>query len=85
MQGRILGRQIVIDRMQNTSDGPQREISVLNELPKKSKWSDEEMTIIMDILRTYSSLSLKSIRAQLQTKYGIEISEGVLGKIRRAL
>jgi DNA mismatch repair protein MutS len=50
---------------------------------KKSKWSDDEMKIIVDTLRKYSTLSLKSIRAHLSVKHSIEISEAMLGKIRR--
>ena len=51
--------------------------------PKKSKWSEEEHKIILDTLHKYSSMSLKSIRAHLSSKYEIDISEGILGKIRR--
>lgn len=50
---------------------------------KRSKWSEDEMKIVKDTLQTYSSLSLKSIRAHLSSKYSISISEGILGKIRK--
>ena len=50
---------------------------------RKGKWSDDEMTIIRDTLQSYTSLSLKSIRSYLSSKYSIEISECVLGKLKR--
>ena len=50
---------------------------------RKGKWSDDEMTIIRDTLQSYAYLSLKSVRSYLSSKYSIEISEGILGKLRR--
>ena len=52
---------------------------------KKTKWQDEELETIMNTLRTYSSLSLKSIKAHLNSKHEIDISESMLGKMRRDL
>lgn len=89
--------KIEIGEVKITSDGPQREIikdadttsvssndnQTIKKQNKKSKWSDEELETIMDTLKKYSTLSLKSIRANLSSKYGIEISEAVLGKMRR--
>ena len=49
----------------------------------KGKWSAEERQTIMDTLRTYSSMSFKSLRAMLDAKYDIQISETMLGKMRR--
>ena len=49
----------------------------------KSKWSVEERQTITDTLRTYSSMSFKSLRAMLDAKYDIQISETMLGKMRR--
>jgi DNA mismatch repair protein MutS len=83
-----------IGPLQLTSDGPERIIkdnpqnvnpSNIVEIKKgkRSKWSEDEMKIIKDTLQTYSSLSLKAIRAHLNSKYSISISEGVLSKIRR--
>ena len=65
-----------------TSDGPEREISKLNKSKSKSKWSDEERITIMDTLKKYSSMSLKALRAHLSSKHEINISEGILGKMR---
>jgi hypothetical protein len=82
--------QIEIGEVKITSDGPQREIiketsSVGSKSQKKSKWSDEELETIVDTLRKYSTLSLKSVRAHLSSKHEIDISEAVLGKMRKEL
>jgi len=80
--------QIDIGDVKITSDGPEREIIFRKEEPltkKKGKWSDEQMETIVDTLKKYSTLSLKSIRAHLSSKYEIEISEGVLGKMRKEI
>lgn len=83
-----------IGPLQITSNGPERAIiehkeeMKINEdkkINRKGKWSEEEMLIITNILRTYSSSSLKMIRAHLSSKHSIEISEGVLGKLRKEL
>jgi len=79
---------ITIGQMNVTSDGVERKI-IKETTPqlsvKKSKWSVEDRGIIVDTLSKYSSLSLKAIRAHLSSKHGIEISEGVLGKIRKEI
>ncbi len=88
--------ELEIGPLQMTSNGPERYIIESNEFKeeksnkeekkvKKGKWTEEEMIIITNTLRTYSSLSLKSIKAHLSSKHSIEISEGVLGKLRRDL
>jgi DNA mismatch repair protein MutS len=81
---------LVVGNTTMTSDGPVREIQIRPPSPvkeekphKKGKWSEEEMGWITEALKQYSALSLKSIRALLSSKYGVEISEGVLGKMRR--
>lgn len=51
----------------------------------RSKWSDEEVETVKTTLRSYSSLSLKSIRAYLSSTYAIEMSEAVLGRLRKEL
>lgn len=83
---------IQIGEMKMTSDGPEREIiiedkSVSSEKKpqKKSKWSDDQLKTIVDTLRKYSTLSLKSLRAHLSSKHEIEISEAILGKMRKEL
>ena len=72
---------IEIGELKMTSDGPEREI-IKTKSMKKSKWSDEDHEIIVDTLRKYSTLSLKSLRAHLSSKHDIDISESMLGKIR---
>ena len=66
---------IEIGDIKVTSNGPERQI--------KSKWTEEEHKIIMDTLQKYSKLSLKSLRAHLSSKHEINISETVLGKMKR--
>jgi DNA mismatch repair protein MutS len=89
----IHANEITIQPLQMTSDGPERNVQYLKHVqqdypvkqvsPKKGKWTEEEMEIMMKTLRSFSSLSLKSVRAHLSAKYGIEVSEGVLGKMRK--
>jgi transposase len=78
-----------------TSDGPEREIidttvsltptKAKSQSKAKSKWSEEELEVITETLKKYKTLALKSIRHFLSSKHSIEISEGVLGKMRREL
>lgn len=86
---RVHANKIDIGDIKITSDGPEREIketnSVSSKIYKKSKWSNEEHQTIMDTLCKYSSLSLKSLRAHLSSKHEIDISEGILGKMRKEL
>jgi hypothetical protein len=76
---------IEIGDVKQTSDGPEREIIIkdVKLIQKKSKWTDEQLETIVDTLRKYSTLSLKSIRAHLSSKHEIQISEVVLGKMRK--
>lgn len=85
---------IGIGDIKMTSDGPEREIiketnsissNEEKKSQKKSKWSYEDRQTIVDTLHKYSTLSLKSIRAHLSSKHEIEISEAVLGKMRKEL
>ena len=73
-----------IGALKMTSNGPERSIKE-SSVVKKTKWSVDEMEIITNTLRIYASLSLKSIRAHLYSKHGIEISESAMGKIKREL
>jgi DNA mismatch repair protein MutS len=76
-----------------TSDGPERGTvttvtAVTEPAPKqkqKGKWSDEEMEIIMKMLRTYSSLSIKAIKGKLSQIHSIEISDAMLGKFKKTI
>jgi DNA mismatch repair protein MutS len=86
---KVHDEKIVIGDKKMTSDGPVREMTFVENSHgaklKKSKWSDEEHETIVSTLRQYTALSLKSIKGLLYSKYGIEISEGVLGKIRKEI
>ena len=73
---------IEIGDVKITSDGPEREI-IKNSPKRNGKWSEEEHKTIVDTLHKYSTMSLKSMRAYLSSKYEIDVSEGILGKIRR--
>lgn len=91
---------IEIGELKMTSDGPERVIQQQQKRKEqeqeqeqqqeqqqqpKSKWSYEERQTIMDTLKKYTTLSLKSIRAHLSSKHDINISEAVLGKMRKDL
>ena len=79
---------LVIGDQIQTSDGPERVIlipSVPSIQKSKSKWTDEELDTMKQTLKTYSSMSLKSIRAHLHSKHEIEVSEAILGKMRREI
>jgi len=81
---KVHAKTVEIGEVKVTSDGPQREISVKPEPAKrKGKWTEEEMETIVNTLKKYTTLSLKSVRAQLSSKNGIEVSEAVLSKIRK--
>lgn len=80
---RVHAGKMVIDELQVTSDGPERKVTMVEKPVKKGKWSKEEMETITDTLRMYASLSLKAIRAYLHSKHEIDISEGILGKLRK--
>ena len=82
---RIHAGKIVIDELKMTSDGPERKVTMVEKPVKKGKWSKEEMETITDTLRMYASLSLKAIRVYLHSKHDIDISEGILGKLRKEL
>jgi DNA mismatch repair protein MutS len=74
---------LVVGDIQLTSNGPERIIYSAAPIQKKGKWSEEELEIVKSTLKKYTSLSLKSIRAQLSSKHSIEMSEAVLSKLRR--
>jgi DNA mismatch repair protein MutS len=84
---------VEIGDVKMTSNGPEREVIIKEDSSvsskegsksqKKSKWTEEQLETIMDTLRKYSTLSLKSIRYNLSSKHEIEISETVLGKMRK--
>jgi hypothetical protein len=50
---------------------------------KKAKWSDEDLEIIYSVIEKFKSSSLKAIRAYLESKHQIQVSEAVLSKMRK--
>jgi len=73
-----------IGEVKVTSDGPERQITmVASAEKKKGKWTEEEMKTVKETLQKYSSLSLKAIRGLLSSKYSIEMSETVIARIKR--
>lgn len=77
-----------------TSDGPERvtvtvaavaAVTTVAVTNRKGKWSDEEMEIIMKMLRTYSSLSIKAIKGKLSQIHSIEISDSALSKFKKTI
>jgi DNA mismatch repair protein MutS len=77
---------LIVGDIQLTSNGPERVIQrVDSPIKKGGKWTEEEVETVKSTLKKYTSLSLKSIRAQLSSKHSIEISETMLGKMRREL
>jgi DNA mismatch repair protein MutS len=85
---------VEIGDVKMTSNGPEREIKEATSVKsnesvtsdkkqKKGKLTDEERETIVDTLRKYSTLSLKSVSHLLSSKYEIEISAVMLGKMRR--
>jgi hypothetical protein len=50
---------------------------------KKAKWSDEDLEIIYSVIEKFKTSSLKAIRAYLESKHQITVSEGVLSKMRK--
>lgn len=77
---------LIIGDIQLTSNGPERVIQrVESPVKKNGKWTEEEIETVKSTLKKYTSLSLKSIRAQLSSKHSIEMSETMLGKMRREI
>lgn len=73
--------------LQQTSEGPARGLATPVAADKpveqkshqtKSKWSEEEFSVIKEVLVKYKSVSLKSVKYQLEKDYGISISESTL-------
>ena len=50
---------------------------------KKAKWSDEDLEIIYSVIEKFKSSSLKAIRAYLESKHQITVSEAILSKMRK--
>lgn len=74
------------NKIENKIENNQKTEPVMTTKSKSSsKWSEEDLDIIRETLKTCTNLSLKSIRGYLSSKYCIEINESYLGKIRKTL
>ena len=82
----VHANKIEVQGQMMTSDGPERKIVEIKEEKKvkKGKWTEDELETITKTLHMYSSLSLKAIRTYLYSKHEIDISEGILGKMKKA-
>jgi DNA mismatch repair protein MutS len=72
-----------------TSAGPERAASVTTKSiattkSRSSKWSEEDLEHIRDVLSQYKKASLKNLSYRLKTEYQIDISVQSLGTFRRS-
>jgi hypothetical protein len=77
--------KLEVGKLQQTSEGPSRIASVASTAASsrsKSKWTDEQLAIIADLLGKFKTASLKTIKFQLEKDYGIQISESTLRSMR---
>jgi DNA mismatch repair protein MutS len=77
--------KIEIGNIKQTSAGEVREIKMLEQNKKQSKWKNEELNIIHSYLKKYSNLGLKRLCYDLETNEDIKISESSLRAIRKEL
>jgi hypothetical protein len=73
-----------------TSDGPERTIIIKDNKKekqdkRKGKWLKEELETITNTLKEYTSTSLKALKNMLYSKHEINISESMLGAMKRSL
>ena len=86
----IHANKIEVAELKMTSEGPERMIHVKKEKEdaqdkRKGKWTEEELETITNTLKEYTSTSLKAIKNMLYSKHNIDISESMLGKMKRSL
>ena len=79
--------QLQIGPQVQTSSGPQRAIQHIapSESVPKSKWSQEELEIIEQTLRTQPHSPITRLVYELKQEKGIQISANTLGKMRQKL
>ena len=85
--------KVEVGQLQMTSDGPEREIIIKDNKKekqekqdkRKGKWLKEELETITNTLKEYTSTSLKALKNMLYSKYEINISESMLGAMKRSL
>jgi hypothetical protein len=93
---KIHSGKIEVAPLVQTSSGPER-VDLSKELDKykyvatatkptsTSKWTDDEIKVIHEMLLKYKSASIKAIQIQLKQQYGIEIGLTSLGKMKKEL
>ena len=78
---------LIITPLVQTSTGPERSetASVRTAKTKASKWNEEEISQIQQMLQKYKTATLKAVSYQLKEKHDIEISVQALGALRRSM
>ena len=88
--------RLEVGKLQQTSEGPSRiagtgagagatapaATAKTTKAKNSSKWSDEQIATITDLLGKFKTASLKTIKFQLEKDYGIVISESTLRSMR---
>jgi len=77
--------KLEIGSVKQTSNGELREVKMLEQPKKQSKWKNEELNIIHSYLKKYPNLGNKRISYELETNEDIKISESSLRSIRNEL
>ena len=76
--------ELTIGTVKQTSEGGVREIAVITHTPShRSKWSSEQMEIILKILREKPTVAISRILFELEEYHSIKISSATLQKIRK--
>ena len=77
------GSESVVTELVQTSEGPIRKATTT--ASKQSKWSEEELATIHDILRQFKTASTKALSNRLSQNHSISISASSLGTIKKGL
>jgi DNA mismatch repair protein MutS len=78
------GSESVVTELVQTSEGPKR-TSTVTTASKQSKWSEEELATIHDILRQFKTASTKALSNRLSQNHSISISASTLASIKKGL
>jgi DNA mismatch repair protein MutS len=65
-----------------TSDGPERSVTVAESIDRKSKWSEEEETIIQSVCNKFKTTSSGNLSKYLLNQHNIQISGPTLRRFR---
>jgi DNA mismatch repair protein MutS len=74
---------LTIGSVKQTSDGPVREVSIVEPRAVKSKWTTVQMETILKILREKPTVAISRILFELEEYHSIKISSATLQKIRK--